>query len=132
MSQMRKPEMEVIRFTESDIVVASNGSRRMQTASLNLTGFGQQGVKGDGIATLNGTSYSINTLNDVDTFTNALNNSDIFNAGISNGTTTQTLRGTFRAEVNKGAEHWDGYYLYDSDAIWNNGNKNLKGVFIRQ
>ena len=78
-SQMRRPEMEVIRFTESDIVVASNGGRRATTPSLTLTGF--NGKKpADGVANLNGVDYSISSLDDVNTFLGALMST--FNTGV--------------------------------------------------
>ena len=133
MSQMRKPVMEVIRFTESDIVVASNGGRRMATPSLTLTGF--NGKKpADGVANLNGVDYSISSLDDVNTFLGALGNAGVKSAGIYAGTTTNplTFRGVLRTEANTGAKGWDGNYYYDPDAIWNNGDKDLKGVFYRQ
>ena len=133
MSQMRKPVMEVIRFRGSDIVVASNGSRRATTPSLTLTGF--NGKKpADGVANLNGVNYSISSFDDVNTFLGALGNSGVKNAGIYAGTTENalTFRGVLRTEANTGANGWDGNYYYDPDAIWNNGDKDFKGVFKRQ
>ncbi len=129
MSQMRKPVMEVIRFTESDIVVASNGARRMAT-SFSLTGVNKGGEIGDGIANYNNTDYFLNSETAVNTFISAMG---VSNAGISNGKNTQSLRSTLKREtesVMKG--NWDGYYVYDPDAIWNNGNRNLNGVFKLQ
>ncbi len=133
MSQMRKPEMEVIRFTESDIVVASNGGRRVATPSLTLTNF-SGGKAADGKAYLNGVEYSISSTDDVKTFLGALGNSGVKNAGIYAGTTTNplTFRGVLNTEATKGAKGWNGSYVYDPDAIWNNGDIDLKGVFYRQ
>lgn len=129
MSQMRKPEMEVIRFAESDIVVASNGARRMAT-SFSLTGVNKNGAIGDGIANYNNTDYFLTSETAVNTFISAMG---VSNAGISNGKNTQSLRATLKREtdsVMKG--NWDGYYVYDPDAIWNNGNRDLNGVFKLQ
>ena len=129
MSQMRKPEMEIIRFTESDIVVASNGARRMAT-SFSITGVNKGGAIGDGIATYNNTDYLLNSESAVNTFISAMG---VSKAGISNGKNTLSLRATLNREtdsVMKG--NWDGYYVYDPDAIWNNGNRNLNGVFKLQ
>lgn len=129
MSQMRKPEMEVIRFTESDIVVASNGARRMAT-SFSLTGVNKGGAIGDGIANYNNNDYLLNSESAVDTFISAMG---VSNAGISNGSTTQSLKSTLKAETKQKIKgYWDGYYVYDPDAIWNNGNRNLNGVFKLQ
>ncbi len=130
MSQMRKPEMEVIRFTESDIVVASNGGRRVMTTSFSLTGVNKGGEIGDGIANYNNTDYLINSESAVNTFISAMG---VSNAGISNGVKTQSLRSTLKAETKQDIKgNWDGYYVYDPDAIWNNGNRDLNGVFKLQ
>ena len=129
MSQMRKPEMEVIRFTESDIVVASNGARRMAT-SFSLTGVNANDGKGNGIANYNNTDYLLNSEDAVKTFISAMG---VSNAGISIGGDAQSLKGTLNKEANFGTSgSWDGYYVYDPDAIWNNKTKDLKGVFYRQ
>ena len=129
MSQMRKPEMEVIRFAESDIVVASNGSRRMAT-SFSLTNVNAKDGAGNGIANYNNTNYLLNSEDAVKTFISAMG---VSNAGISIGGDAQSLRGTLNKEANLGTSgSWDGYYVYDPDATWNNGKRNLYGVFIRQ
>ena len=130
MSQMRKPEMEVIRFTESDIVVASNGARRMAT-SFSLTGVNANDGIGNGIANYNNTDYSINSTNAVNTFISALGVSD---AGIDNGRirAPQSLVGTLNVEATKGTiGNWDGTYTYDPNASWTNKDGDtFQGVFF--
>ena len=129
MRQMKKPEMEVIRFSENDIVVASKG--REKSASINLSGF-TGSVPKDGTVKFNGNSYSIASTDDVGAFLDAMRNYGISNAGISNGTTTQSLRSTLLYEVSTGARNWDGTFDYDPTVFWNNGYQDLNGVFIRQ
>ena len=133
MSLMRKPVMEVIRFVENDIVVASGGGRGIVSQSFDLTGC-TGGVPGDGSLTYNGVVYPLSSTGNVDTFIRALGADGISNAGISNGTSTQSLKHTLNAEVNRGANNWyDGTYVYDSSATWTNSNNTvLNGVFIRQ
>ena len=130
MRQMNKPEMEVIRFAQNDIVVASSG--RLMSQSITLTRF-SGGTPKDGVVQYNGTSYPITSSDDVSTFLSALRNNGIKNAGISNGKNTQSLRNTIGKEVTRGVEgDWNGTYDYDPFAIWNNGDIDLFGVFIRQ
>ena len=128
-SQMRKPKMEVIRFTESDIVVAS-GSRRMAT-SFSLTNVNSGGIAGDGIARYNNSDYLLNSKDAVNTFISAMGVSD---AGIYNGRikAPQSLSGTLNVEVNRGVTgNWDGTYTYDPSASWTNKNGDtFQGVFF--
>lgn len=130
MSQMRKPEMEVIRFAESDIVVASNGARRMAT-SFSLTGVNANDGKGNGIANYNNTNYLLNSEDAVKTFISAMGVSD---AGIDNGRirAPQSLVGTLNVEATKGTiGNWDGTYSYDPNASWTNKNGDtFQGVFF--
>lgn len=130
MSQMRKPEMEIIRFTERDIVVASNGARRMAT-SFSLTGVNANDGEGNGIANYNNTDYPINSTNAVNTFISALGVSD---AGIDNGRirAPQSLVGTLNVEATKGTiGNWDGTYTYDPNASWTNKDGDtFQGVFF--
>ena len=129
MSQMRKPEMEVIRFAESDIVVAS-GSRRMAT-SFSLTNVNSGGIAGDGIARYNNSDYLLNSKDAVNSFISAMGVSD---AGIDNGRikAPQSLSGTLNVEVNRGVTgNWDGTYTYDPSASWTNKNGDtFQGVFF--
>lgn len=130
MRQMNKPEMEVIRFAENDIVVASSG--RLVTPSISLTRFSGS-IPKDGTVQYNGTSYNITSYDDVNSVLSALNNNGITNAGISNGKKTQSLKHTLRNEVDPGVRgDWNGTFVYDSTAMWNNGDIDLFGVFIRQ
>jgi hypothetical protein len=128
-SQMRKPKMEVIRFTESDIVVAS-GSRRMAT-SFSLTNVNSGGIAGDGIARYNNSDYLLNSKDAVNTFISALGVSD---AGIDNGRirAPQSLVGTLNVEATKGTiGNWDGTYTYDPNASWTNKDGDtFQGVFF--
>ena len=118
MSQMRKPVMEVIRFTESDIVVASNGARRMAEPTLSLTGF-SGGSPADGVASFNGEDYVMSSHTAVTSLVKALNGSGISNAGISTGGKAQSLRATLKFEVDSGARYfYDGDYVYEPSATW--------------
>ena len=54
---MKTPEMEVVRFSESDVIVASGFPTKF--GSVRNAG----GVKGDLIVTINGNQYDYNTLN---------------------------------------------------------------------
>ena len=128
MTKMSKPEMAVVRFAESDVIVASS---RLMSASVNLTGF-SGGVPGDGQVMFNNNTYTLTFRDAVSDFLGVMRNHGISNAGISNGTTTQSFRNTLYAEASQGARNWDGNYNYDPDATWNNGSKDLYGVFIRQ
>lgn len=134
MSQMKRPEMTVIRFVENDIVVASSSGRRMMTQSFDLTGcYGRERVRSDGALTYNGVVYSLDSTDNVDSFISALGASGIKNAGIQSGAAQGSLRNTLNYEVSTGAKNYkDGTYVYDPSAIWNNGNQDLYGVFIRQ
>ena len=129
MMKMQKPEMEVVRFNEIDVIVASGGLRK--SASISLSGF-SGGMPKDGAVQFNGTNYSMTSNDEVSTFLSALRNSGIRNAGISNGQTTQSLRNTLLYEVSNGARNWDGTFDYDPSAVWNNGTSDIFGVFIRQ
>ena len=130
MSQMRKPVMEVIRFTESDIVVSS-GSRRMAT-SFSLTGVNANDGAANGIANYNNTDYPLNSTDAVNTFISAMGVSD---AGIDNGriNAPQSLFGTLNVEVLRGTiGNWDGTYTYNPDTAWTDSNGNHRGVFFIQ
>lgn len=125
MSKMTRPTMEVIRFKESDIVVASG-------AGFSNSKFGN-GVAGDGVVTYNGTPYAMSSYDAVSSFLGVLAGDGIRNAGISNGSTTQSLRGVLEVEASRGAgAGWNGSYVYDSTATWNNGTTDLRGVFKKQ
>ena len=129
MSKMGKPEMVVIRFAENDIVTASGGGLR--SASVTLSGF-TGGVPGDGQVKFNNNTYSINSQTDVTDFLGVMKNYGIRNAGIDNGTTRQSFRNTLIAETSKGANYWDGTFIYDPSATWSTKENTYTGVFIRQ
>ena len=66
MSKMRMPEMDVVRFQESDVIVASSNS-----ISLNLFG---DGVNGNGYVTYLGQNYgNLQTAGDLSSFYSAFN-----------------------------------------------------------
>ena len=128
MSQMRKPVMEVIRFTESDIVVAS-GSRRMAT-SFSLTGVNANDGAANGIANYNNTDYPLNSTDAVNAFISAMG---VSGAGIYNGRiqAPQSLSGTLNVEATKGTiGDWDGTYTYNPDTAWSDKTGEYKGVFF--
>ena len=129
MKKMERPKIEVIRFNENDVIVASSGLRGAPTITMSRF---SGGTPKDGTVQYNGNSYSIASKDDVSTFLSALRNNGIRNAGISNGASTQSLRNTLGYEVSDGARNWDGTFVYDSSAKWNNGDVDLFGVFIRQ
>jgi len=132
MVQMKKPEMEVIRFKERDLVVASNGRHIVTTSSIDLSGCSGH-VPGDGTVTFNGVVYPISSYSDVSVFIEALRDSGISNAGVSTGGKPQSLRATLRTEADSGARNfYDGTYVYDPSATWTLGDDTYYGVFIRQ
>lgn len=132
MSLMKKPEMDVIRFKENDIVVASNGRHIITEQSIEFTGL-TGGVAGDGTVTYNGIVYPLTSYADVSTFIKVLRDDGIANAGVSTGGTPQSLRGTLRTEASDGAKYFsDGVYYYDPSATWSVDSNTYEGVFIRQ
>ncbi len=133
MNQMRKPEMSVVRFTESDVIVASGNERRIVPQSFDLTGC-TGGVAGDGTVTYSNISYSLDSADSVNSFIAAIGGDGIRHAGIQSGSTPYSLKNTLNYEVSTGAKNFlDGTYVYNSSATWTNSNgTTLSGVFIRQ
>ncbi len=124
---MKKPEADVIRFSSSDVVAASNPYLVLS----NFTG----NVPGDGKVSYNGTTYEIKTQSDADGFVSALRQSGIRNAGISlsSSSTAYSLRAVVRTEGTSGADYWlDGTYVYNPDATWIASGTEYSGVFIRK
>ena len=126
MSKMKKPEMSVVRFKESDVIVASGTGAK----TVSFTKLGNK-TAGDGIATYNGVDYvmsgsAVDFLTAVGATTNA---------GINNGTKTISVNHLFSVEssgTGVSSKNWNGTYTYDANATWNNGTKDLKGVFTKQ
>ena len=124
---MKKPEADVIRFSGSDVVAASNPSLVLS----NFTG----NVPGDGVVTYNGTNYEIKTESDANGFISALRQSGISNAGISlsSSSTAYSLRSVVKTEASTGGRNWlDGTYIYNPDATWTAEGTEYNGVFIRK
>ena len=124
------PEMKVVRFGNEDVIVTSG----VATKTMAWSQFGD-GTANNGIVNYNGVNYTI----DSDT---AITN--LFTAmGVSKYTGIQQRNGVVNSSINTvlgnelknngvSSPGWNTTYLYDSDATWNNGSKDIKGVFYRQ
>ncbi len=125
--------MDVIRFAENDIIVASGGTRGVQ--SFDLTGcYSTVSVPRDGTVTYNGVVYTLDSTENVDSFIAAIGADGIRSAGIQSGSKPGSLRHTLNYEVTTGTRNYqDGTYVYDPSVTWINSNGTiLNGVFIRQ
>lgn len=115
------PEMRIVKFGSDDVIATSGATR-----SIALTNFG--GTPRDGIITYNGAYYSSSS-----DFLNAYGASR--NAGINNGTSEISVNNLFEREYSDAGVsslRWNGTYTYDANATWNNGTKDIKGVFTKQ
>ena len=108
MGRMVKPEMEVVRFTEADIITASSDS-------FSLSNFG--GTLRDGTATYRDVTYygmqSTTRDNDIFDFMKKIGNSTV----ISNGDVNSTMQSVVVGEYMDGLSgDWDGTYVYDASS----------------
>ena len=79
----------------------------------------------------NNNNYSLDSKSAVKTFIDAMGVSD---AVISNGGPSQSFRGTLNIEATGVLKNsWDGYYVYNPDAVWTNDKgRSYSGVFFLQ
>ena len=109
MSRMFKPEMEVVRFTEADVITASS-----DPVSFTFTNVG--GTKGDGIINYQNQVYN-NT--NYDDFMTSVGTGKSLVYG--NGSVI-TILYAMRREFNEGyatmSEHWNGTWYYNSDGVF--------------
>ena len=120
MKNMKKPEVDVIRFKEEDIVAASN-------FRMTIDKFGNQKQK-DGIVTFNNTTYIMDSEESV------INAIKAMPAGITSDTQvyiTNTVHTSlwngFQAEANLDGNHPGGA----TAGQWNNTFEYVNGVFTR-
>lgn len=105
MSKMRVPKMDVVRFKENDVIVASGA-----IPSLTLFGFANI-IEKDGLMTYKGTSYNSSNYNDLIT---ALTGDGYLNCI---GEDYQSISGLFTKD-SKGRSNTitpDGTYIWNSD-----------------
>ncbi|MBE6867657.1 MAG: hypothetical protein E7494_02730 [Ruminococcus albus] len=111
MSTMKRPEMEVVRFKEADIIVASG---------VTLSGF-YNGVNNDANAYYNGNDYN-KAKNNIDDFYSLLpnNSKTIFDNSNGQFDTIDKMFGYDEGDAY--SEGWNGTYKWDKDS----------GQFIKQ
>ena len=104
MSKMRVPEMDVVRFKENDVIVASGA-----ILGLTLYGFANT-IKKDGLMTYKGTSYNSSNYNDLIT---ALTGDEYLDCIGENGSSISWLFTQDKNGKDKGFP--DGTYIWNSD-----------------
>ena len=116
MSNMRKPEMDVIRFKEEDIVAASNEGFQM-----TIREFANHNAK-DGTVTFNNQTYTIDSQASIDSVFAALPSGITSDTQIYITPTVSTSLGNgFQAEANLDGKHaggatateWNNTFVYD-------------------
>ena len=126
MSKMIRPEMSVVRFKEADVIVASG-------LTMTWSKFGD-GVAQNGVVTFKGTDYKISDSTAI---------SNLYNAGVQRTAGIESINGSVKYSVNSilknelsgdgvDSKAWNTTYVYDANAIWNNGQQDIRGVFKRQ
>ena len=107
MSKMSKPEMDVVRFKENDIIVASGVGATIP--KLSLFGFADD-IPGNGymIFNLNNKKYEYSDRNTLRT--------DLINAGYTDDIGISNVSALFRADY-KGKND-ESYYFTNGDYVW--------------
>ena len=124
---MIRPEMSVVRFKEADVIVASG-------LTMTWSNFGD-GKAQNGVVTFNGTDY---TISDSTVISNLYSDMGVRQtAGIEdrNGTVNKSINTVLNIELSGNgvsSKAWNTTYVYDANAIWNNGTQDIHGVFKRQ
>ena len=124
---MIRPEMSVVRFKEADVIVASG-------LTMTWSNFGD-GTAKNGVVTFNGTDY---TISDTTAISNLYNDMGVKRtAGLENrdGTVDKSINTVLNLELSGdgvSSKAWNTTYVYDANAIWNNGSTDIRGVFKRQ
>ena len=127
MSKMIRPEMSVVRFKEADVIVASG-------LTMTWSNFGD-GTAKNGVVTFNGKDY---TISDTTAISNLYNDMGVKRtAGLENrdGTVDKSINTVLNLELSGdgvSSKAWNTTYVYDANAIWNNGSTDIRGVFMRQ
>ena len=101
MSRMRMPIMDVVRFTESDVIVASG--------NLQVSGFMRQGT---GSMTWNNTPYDYNTRKDLQ---NALRNAGYGTDIMNDGGDMTSISSAFSTNY---SEYWEMFTTSDGNYSW--------------
>ena len=117
---MKKPEVDVIRFTEEDIVAASNFRMKIEQ-------FANQTQK-DGMVTFNNTTYIINSEESINNAIKAMSGGITSDTQVYITDTVHTsLWNGFQAEANLDGNHPKGATAQE----WNNTFEYVNGVFTR-
>ena len=118
MHKMREPEMVVVRFTESDVIVASGESRPYDViAAKNFTDSGPESM-GNGTFSFGGNEYNSNSA-----FMSALRNAgytgSVANFYPSGATSPVTSQYAYDYDLaGWGGDVPDGNYTYDGESGW--------------
>ena len=124
MTKMSTPEMDVIRFSESDVIVASGG---IAGKTLSISGVGD-GKEGNAFLTIGGTPYSSNLVVSSDSqFVTGYNDymsglstysEDILLRSGQNSLFIKTALGTDADGLSDSSYSWiDGTYGWSNDAL---------------
>ena len=127
MSKMNTPEMSVVRFKEADVIVAS-------AVAMTWSGFGD-GTPKNGVVNFNGTDYTISDKTAINNLFNAMGVKTTAGIQNSNGNVTSSANTVLKNELSGNGVNsplWNGTYVYDATAVWNNGSTDIRGVFYRQ
>ena len=116
MNKMRTPKMDVIRFKENDVIVASGTAANTMTWS----NFGD-GIAQNGIVSYNGQSFTIRSAGDNASLYDALSSIGVKRSTeIDNKETTQIMYFILASEVkNTGVEStaWNGTYAWNGSSF---------------
>ena len=130
MSEMKRPEMKVVRFKEADVIVAS-GSGAPKTMS--WTKFGD-GNANNGVVKFNETDYIISSSDAITDLLSAMGVKRTAGIEHRNGSvySIDNILGNETKGTGVSSKNWNTTYYYDANATWNNGSQDIKGVFYRQ
>lgn len=109
MSKMRVPEMDVVRFKENDVIVASGGLPNF----FIVTGFNDS-IPGNGIIKYNGVIYNKSNYTDLIDF---LADQTDYDSYVKYQDMSQTIYRLFkRSDGTSAAGYVDGTYVWDASA----------------
>ena len=109
MSKMRVPKMDVVRFKESDVIVASGGLPNF----IKVTGFNDN-ISGNGTVEYNGVIYNKSNYTDLIDF---LADQTDYDSYVKYQDMSQTINKLFRKSDGTNAGGYvDGTYVWDASA----------------
>ena len=117
MSKMRKPEMDVIRFKEADVIVASGATAN----TLKWSGFGD-GITGNGVVEYGGRSYTMDSESSYNSLLEALSAIGVTgdtHVEWQDGTSNRTLSFILQKEYGSGvsSDTWNETYYFDGSIL---------------